>query len=241
VFTIHTYPALIPGVLIRRYKRFLADVRFRNGRTVIAFCPNSGSMLGLTEPGTPVMLSRTKNPLRKTRHTLEMLKPREVWIAVNTHLTNDLAESLIRANMLSPALSDIDSIRREVTVGASRLDFLLTQKGKPVYVEVKSVTLQVGDSAQFPDAVTERGRRHLETLMALRSQGKKTCMLYLVQRGDCTCFAPARHIDPRYAETLVRALREGVKLYAYRLSVSPEEGVLFSGAMPLCRDFSSRH
>jgi sugar fermentation stimulation protein A len=108
-------------------------------------------MLGLTEPGTPVMLSRTKNPLRKTRHTLEMLKPREVWIAVNTHLTNDLAESLIRANMLSPALSDIDSIRREVTVGASRLDFLLTQKGKPVYVEVKSVTLQVGDDPHGPE------------------------------------------------------------------------------------------
>lgn len=229
---IHRYPPLLTGRLLRRYKRFLADVALEDGGTVTAFCPNSGSMRGLVEPGAAAMVSESSNPHRKTRHTLEMLKSGGTWVAVNTLLTNRLAYELL-ANGLLP-LRGFDEIIREVTVGDSRLDFVLVKGKRKTYLEVKSVTMRVGEQAQFPDAVTSRGKKHLEALMELRKQGHGAAMLYIVQRGDCRCFAPARDIDPAYAKALDEAVKKGVKIFACGLEVEPH-GIYLKGAMPLCR------
>lgn len=231
------YPPLVKGRLLRRYQRFLADVDIGAGKTVTAFCPNSGSMSGLVEPGTRAMLSESANPERKTRYTLEMLRPRSAWVGVNTLLTNRLAEALLRGGHLHPALRGFDEIRREVKAGDSRLDFLLQKGKKKTYLEVKSVTLRVGDEARFPDAVTTRGRRHLETLMRLKKEGRGAAMLYIVQRGDCQCFAPARDIDPGYARTLKEAKKQGVRIFACGVRVTPE-GIYLKGAVPLCRGYT---
>jgi len=233
---IHRYPPLLTGRLLRRYKRFLADVALdapvESGNTAVtAFCPNSGSMRGLLEPGAGAMVSESSDPHRKTRHTLEMIKSGKTWVAVNTLLTNHLAYELLAKGLLP--LRGFDEIIREVTVGDSRLDFLLMKGKRKTYLEVKSVTLRVGEQAQFPDAVTSRGKKHLEALMELRKQGHGAAMLYVVQRGDCRCFAPARDIDPAYARALDGAVKKGVKIYACSVEVEPR-GVCLKGALPLC-------
>lgn len=229
---IHRYPPLRRGRLLRRYQRFLADVALEEGETVTAFCPNSGSMRGLIEPGAAAMVSESPNPHRKTRHTLEILRSGGTWVAVNTLLTNHLAYELLTKRLLP--LRGFDEIIREVTVGDSRLDFVLVKGKRKTYLEVKSVTLRVGEQAQFPDAVTLRGRKHLEALMELRKRGHGAAMLYIVQRGDCRCFAPAWDIDPAYARALDEAAKKGVRIYACGLSVKPNE-IYLKGAMPLCR------
>jgi sugar fermentation stimulation protein A len=231
---IHRYRGLVAGTLQRRYKRFLADVTLTDGTTVTAFCPNSGSMMGLVKPGTPVMLSVSDNPARKTRYTLELLRPASHWVAVNTLLTNSLAETIIRQGRLAGIFGPVAALKREVTVGRSRLDMLLEgPDGQKTYIEVKSVTLRIGAQARFPDAVTVRGTRHLGELVSLSEDGNRAAMLYLVQRGDCRCFSPAQEIDPVYSRAFREAQERGVAVHVVNLGVNTR-GVYYKGILPLC-------
>jgi len=214
---------LQPGSLVRRYKRFLADVQLGNNKIITVHCPNSGSMLGCSEPGSPVMLSRSDNPKRKYPHTLEMLQVGTVWVGVNTALTNRLVREALENGVIKE-FGGLDSITQEIkTSDKTRLDFLLEQQGKKIFLEVKNCSLAIDREAMFPDAVTIRGTKHLRELALLKQQGNRAAVLFCVQRGDVDCFVPASHIDPLYAETLVKVAEAGVMVLAYQADVSPTE------------------
>lgn len=215
-------PPLIKGTLIKRYKRFLADVEMETGEKVVAHVPNSGSMKGCAEPGWPVALTFNADPARKLKYTLELVKSGKFWIGVNTMRPNRLAEEAITGGTIRE-LAGFTTIRREVKYGKnSRVDLLLEDPKKgAVYVEVKNVTMPGGDgSAAFPDAVTERGLKHLEELAAVISRGTRAAMLYWVNRGDADFVRAAHEIDPAYARGLKKAVSRGVEVYAIRAEVS---------------------
>jgi sugar fermentation stimulation protein A len=213
---------LIPGILVRRYKRFLADVELADSEKLTVHCPNSGSMLGCSEPGSPVMVSRSDNPGRKYPHTLEMVQAGSTWVGVNTSLTN----KLVREALEKKAVKDfgrLDLITQEVKTSANtRLDFLLEREGTRIYMEVKNCSLVENRAAMFPDAVTARGTKHMHELVSLKQQGHKAAVFFCVQRGDADYFMPAHHIDPVYAETLTNAASEGVMVLAYQADVTPK-------------------
>jgi len=214
---------LHPGILIRRYKRFLADVKLPDGSLLTVHCPNSGSMLGCSEPGSPVMLSRSDNPSRKYPHTLEMVRSGNTWIGVNTSLTNKLVREALE-NGVVEEFGRLDAISQEVkTSDNTRLDFLLERKGRRIFMEAKNCSLAEKRAAMFPDAVTVRGTKHLRELGALKRQGHGAAIFFCVQRHDADLFIPARLIDTVYAETLVKVAKEGVLVIAYQAEVSPEE------------------
>ncbi len=218
----HFKQELQPGKLVRRYKRFLADIQL-DDNIITVHCPNSGSMLGCSAPGSPVMLSRSENPNRKYPQTLEMVKNGTVWIGVNTALTNSLVREALENDVINE-FGPLDSITPEIKTSVStRLDFLLQHQGKKIFLEVKNCSLAENRVAQFPDAVTARGTKHLRELAALKQQGHGAAVLFCVQRGDADCFSPAAHIDPLYAETLAKVAAEGVMVLAYQADVSPEK------------------
>lgn len=220
--TIHRYGELIQGVLIKRYKRFLADVTLADGTAVTAFTPNSGSMTGCSDPGSPVMLSRQSKPGRKTDYTLEMVQAGGVWVGVNTLLANRLAASVVDAGLLKDtSLAGLTVEKREYRYGDSRLDLLLSGGRQRCLVEVKNVTLRKGEAALFPDAVTSRGLKHLRALTRALDEGYLAAMIYMVQRSDCSTFGPAAAIDPAYAQELARAMQAGVAVVPVRLHVRP--------------------
>ncbi|MDU9047372.1 MAG: DNA/RNA nuclease SfsA [Candidatus Electrothrix sp. Rat3] len=223
------------GTLLRRYKRFLADVALADGTELTVHCPNSGAMRGCSAPGSPVVISKSDNPQRKYAWTLEMVQENGVWIGVNTGMTNKLVHEAL-VNRVIAEFGPITSIQPEVKVSdKSRLDFLLQTEEGPVYVEVKNCSLVEEGKAMFPDAVTARGTKHLHELVRLldRDKGIRAAVLFCVQRADGQCFAPARHIDPVYAETLVEVQKQGVQVLAYRAEVNPEE-VRIVSAMEIC-------
>jgi sugar fermentation stimulation protein A len=228
------YPELRSAVLIKRYKRFLADVRFADGSEATVFCPNSGSMMGLKDEGIPVLLSPASNSDRKTKWTLEAVKPSRIWVGVNTHLTNHLARSIIDMGLIDRTpLKGFRVKRAEVTVGNSRLDFLLTHKDRELYAEVKSVTLKLDGKAKFPDAVTTRGAKHMKELSSIVNSGGRAAVLFLVQRADCKCFTPAIEIDPDYASSLKEAIDAGVEVIVCGLRVR-RDGVYFEELLTFC-------
>ncbi|MFP7754008.1 DNA/RNA nuclease SfsA [Thermodesulfobacteriota bacterium B35] len=219
------------GTLIRRYKRFLADIRLDDGSSLTVHCPNSGSMRGCSEPGSPVIISRSDNPRRKYAWTLEMVRNNNVWIGVNTARTNNLVHEALEKGIIDD-FGPIDTIAREVRVSEhSRLDFLVTVRDRPIYMEVKNCSLAAGGVALFPDAVTSRGTRHLEELARLRDDGFGAAVLFCVQRGDAERFMPARSIDPLYADTLFRVRDRGVAVLAYRAEVQPDH-ILLTTPLP---------
>ena len=225
---------LQPGVLIRRYKRFLADIQLENKTTVTVHCPNSGSMLGCSDPGSPVLLSRSDNPRRKYPHTLEMVQAGTVWVGVNTGLTNRLVREALEHGIINE-FGRLDAITQEIkTSDNTRLDFLLEQQGKKIFLEVKNCSLADKRVAMFPDAVTARGTKHLLELAALKQQGHLAAVLFCVQRGDADCFMPAAHIDPLYAENLAKVAAGGVMVLAYQADVSPGE-IRIAGKLPVKR------
>lgn len=219
-------PPLFSGELILRYKRFLADVRLPDGQMITAHCPNPGAMTGCAEPGWQVALSLSPNPKRKLPYTLEMVENGETWIGVNTQRANQLvAEALAQERI--PELAAYQQIRAEVSYGEkSRIDFLLSGSQGQAYVEVKSVTLRLGQALAFPDSVTTRGRRHLEELMAIRQSGLRAVMLFVVQRQDGNFFRPAHEIDPDYASALAEAAEQGLEILVYRAELNPQEWTL---------------
>jgi len=212
---------LVPGRLVRRYQRFFADVRLTDGRLVTAHCPNSGSMLGCKEPGSPVYLSPQTGRGRKLAWTWEMVRVGRTWVGINTFWPNRLVVEAIEDGTLGE-LQGYAGIRREVRVSPrSRLDLLLEGGNGRCWVEVKNVTLRVGDLAAFPDAVTERGTRHLRELIRLARAGQGAALVFVVQRGDCAAFRPADEVDPEYGRWLRRALDTGVEVLPYRARVTP--------------------
>ncbi|MEW6114195.1 MAG: DNA/RNA nuclease SfsA [Thermodesulfobacteriota bacterium] len=210
------WPQLIAGTLVQRYKRFLADVKLRNGHLVTAHCPNSGSMKTCSEPGRTVYLSRSDNPLRRLRYTWEMIAMPGSLVGTNTNVPNRLVREAIVQQAI-PALAGYESVRAEVPYGLnSRIDLLLTAKtGDRCYVEVKNCTLVQDRVAYFPDAVTARGLKHLVELQDMVRQGHRAAIFFLIQRMDADTFRPADHVDPAYGRELRRAVRNGVTVFAY--------------------------
>lgn len=215
------------GRLIQRYKRFLADVELDSGETVTATCPNTGSMLGLTAPGSVVWLSESDSPTRKYRHTWEMIETDlgkgPALVGINTTHPNRLVHEAILENRL-PELTGYATVRREVRYGASsRIDLLLEDPTRGLcFVEIKNVHLmrKLG-VAEFPDSVTQRGAKHLAELSEMVAQGHRAVMVFLVQRGDAARMKLARDIDPAYGAAYDRALKAGVEMIAYRCALSP--------------------
>lgn len=229
----HEFPRpLVPGRLVRRYKRFLADVRLEDGEVVTAHCPNSGSMLGCLADDAPVYLSPHDDPRRRTAYTWEMIQIGGGWVGINTLVPNRLVARAARLG-LPPLFTGVREVRPEVKVSDhSRLDLLVQRQDGPLYLEVKNVTLVQQGQARFPDARTTRGARHLEELMRLAAQGAGAAMVYLVQRGDAGSFAPADDIDPHYAELYHQARRSGVEILVWQATVSPQ-GIHLSRRLPL--------
>lgn len=220
---------LVRGRLIKRYKRFLADVELENGETVTAHCANPGSMMGVAPPGAPVWLADHQGSKRKLRYSWELVDIDGALVAISTQNPNRIAEEAVRAGAI-PELAGYAEIRREVKYGASsRVDLLLESgwRGAPCYVEVKNVhlTRETG-LAEFPDSVTARGAKHLEELTAMVRAGARAVMLFIVQRADCRRFAPAADLDPAYAAGFARALDAGVEALCYDCEVTTAEVVL---------------
>lgn len=234
---IHEFAPLYAGILIKRYKRFLVDVKLDDGHEVTAFTPNSGSMKTCSEPGSPVMLAHEPKPGRKTEFTLEMVRSGNTWVGVNTILANTLGATIIEAGLAGQnELEGFKVVKREVALEDSRLDLLASNESQTCYVEVKNVTYRDNGIALFPDAVTARGKRHLETLTRRSQTGELACNLFIVQRSDCRTFAAASDIDPAYAEALHRAATAGVLIVPCLLHVEPE-AVFFSRILPLARSW----
>ena len=214
------------GTLIKRYKRFLADIKLENGEILTVHCPNSGSMRGCSEPGSPVILSRSDNPKRKYAWTLEMVRVEGVWVGVNTARTNKIVHEALENGVIDE-WGRILAIRPEVRVSdKSRLDFQIETETGRIYLEVKNCSLAEDNIALFPDAVTSRGTRHLLELAALAGQGYRSAVLFCVQRADIRAFAPAIDIDLVYSRTLAEVQQQGVRILAYQADVQPKEIVL---------------
>ncbi len=226
-------PDMARGKLLSRYKRFLADIRLDTGELVTAACPNTGAMLGLTDPGTIVWLSRSASPKRKYPHTWEMLElhchgRRPAVVGINTGRPNTIVAEAVAGGLISE-LRGYHTVRREVRYGKnSRIDLLLEGHDRPpCYVEIKNVHLLRNDGlAEFPDSPTERGVKHLAELTDMVRVGHRAVMLFLVQRDDARRFSLAADLDPRYAASFARAASAGVEALAYGCRLSSEEIVL---------------
>ena len=218
---------LIKGKLIKRYKRFLADIELENGEVIIAHCANPGSMLYLKEPGAEVWVSPAQNPNRKLKYTWELIRTNDTLIGLNTGLPNKIVEEAVQKGLIAE-LTGYDSLKREVKYGRnSRIDILLQRPNLPnCYLEVKSVTLKRPGKgtrlAEFPDSVTARGTKHLQQLSDQVANGDRGVMLYLVQREDCNQLSIAGDIDPNYSEAFSAAWKAGVEMLCYGCSISPE-------------------
>ncbi|MEC4814548.1 MAG: DNA/RNA nuclease SfsA [Scytonema sp. PMC 1069.18] len=251
---LYRYPPLYPGILLKRYKRFFADVELASGEIVTAHCPNTGPMTGVSTPGSAVQLSHSDNPNRKLSYTLELIQVHDnepTWVGVNTGLPNKIVK-LALEKYLFPELGEYDHVLPEITYGQdkrSRVDFFLfrylegsviskdgfkknrdllfTENLSRIYLEVKNTTWAHDTLALFPDTETTRGQKHLRELMALLPQNRAV-MLYFINRGDCTEFAPGDSTDPVYGELLRAAIALGLEVLPCRFEVSPE-GVRYLG------------
>lgn len=213
--------SLTKGRLIKRYKRFLADVELADGQVVTVHCANSGSMLGLKEPGYTVYLSPNTNPKAKLDWRWEVVDTGEALVGINTSHPNRIVEAAVEAGEI-PELKGYQSLKREVKYGVnSRIDLLLSDPNE-CYVEIKNVTLKENGKALFPDSVTARGTKHLHELMDMVKEGHRAVMFYLVQRGDCSVFEPAEEIDQTYASALREAHSNGVEILCYQCHVAPD-------------------
>jgi len=206
-------PPLIKGKLIKRYKRFLADIELENKAVVTAHCPNSGSMKGCARPGAEAWISQSTNPKRKLKYTWELTRIDGTVIGINTLVPNRLVRASVE-NGLVPELSGYSRVRSEVkTSEHTRLDLMLEHNnGERCFVEIKNCTLVENGVAMFPDAVTKRGQKHIQELVALAAGGHRAVLFFLVQRTDARAFTPAAGIDPEYAEKLMQARLKGVEI-----------------------------
>lgn len=214
---------LIAATLLKRYQRFLADVKLADGTLATAHCPNSGSMRSCNAPGSDIQLSYHSDPRRKYAYTWEMINVNGIWVGINTLVPNRLiAESIRQQEIIE--LRGYPEIRHEPIIGpGTRLDLQLQNPSASCFVEIKNVTLVENGVALFPDAVTRRGQKHLLTLMEMHRLGYRSVILFLIQRQDAQCFAPADEIDPEYGRLLRWAANAGVEILPYRAVVTPQE------------------
>ncbi|MBW2407469.1 MAG: DNA/RNA nuclease SfsA [Deltaproteobacteria bacterium] len=214
------WPDLIPGILIKRYKRFLTDVKLDDGEIVTAHCPNTGSMKGCCESGRPVYLSFHDNPKRKLKYTWELIEMPTSLVGVNTLVPNRLVFESVKAGVV-PELSGYETVKPEVKINTqSRIDLALTAVDRRhCYVEIKNCTLVDNRVAEFPDAVTTRGLKHITELQAMVDSGCRCVMFYFIQRMDAAVFKPADHIDPEYGKGLRRAVKRGLEILAYDVAI----------------------
>ena len=215
--------SLIKGKLVKRYKRFFADIKL-NQETIIAHCPNTGSMMGLLDEGNEVFVSKNDDPKRKLKYTLEIIKVKKSLVGVNTHFANKIAFHGLSNNLVKE-VKNTNNIKPEVFFDKeTRFDFLVEKDNQKTFVEVKNVTLSRKDKlAEFPDAVTSRGSKHLKTLIEATKKGYKTYLLFLVQIQGVTDFKIAKDIDKEYYENYKLAKKAGVKFLAYRCKISSKE------------------
>ena len=206
---------LISGVFIKRYKRFFVDVQINN-KVITAHCPNTGSMKGLLKEGNKVWLSKSNNPYRKLKYTLQIIEDDNSKVGVNTHLTNKIILNALRNNHIKQFNKNI-TIKPEVKFGENtRFDFLITYKNYKAFIEVKNVTLtREPKIAEFPDAITSRGAKHIEELIKASKKGYEIYIAFIVQREDCNQFAIASDIDPKYSELLSKAVKKKLNILCY--------------------------
>ena len=228
---------LVPARLVRRYNRFLADATLEStGETVVAHCPNPGSMMGLSDPGLRIWLEPNADPKKKLRYGWRLVEFGDGhWSGIDTAVPNRAAREALCARAL-PAFAAYGTVRPEVPYGQnSRVDFLLTEPGLPdAYVEIKNVHLRRdGDWAEFPDSVTARGAKHLGDLAAAVAQGHRAAMLYVVQRTDCARFRLAADLDPTYAERFAEARAAGVEAFCHPCAIDVTGVSLLPGPLPI--------
>ena len=206
---------LIAGEFIKRYKRFFVDVKIGNEK-VVAHCPNTGSMMGLTKKGNNVWLSKSNNPKRKLKYTLQIIEDQKTKVGINTHLTNRIVFDALSKRKIKN-FKNLDKIQQEVKFGKNtRFDFLITEKDKRTFIEVKNVTLsRQNDIAEFPDAITSRGLKHIQELLKARKKGFEIYLFFVIQRNDCSKFELAKDIDPEYCELLLKAVKKNLKILCY--------------------------
>jgi len=214
---------LLQGTLIKRYKRFFVDISYQN-ETITAHCPNTGSMMGLLNKGNNVWFSETNNPKRKLKYTLEIVNIDKKLIGINTHLTNKIVLEALNQKRIKN-LVKFDNIKTEAKFSdKTRFDFLISNNKEKCFLEVKNVTLlRQNNIAEFPDAITSRGTKHLKELIKAKRKGYESYMLYLIQRDDCKFFKIANDIDEEYKNTFDEALNNGVKMLCYDCKLNNEE------------------
>jgi len=217
---------LLQGTLVKRYKRFFVDIKYKN-KTITAHCPNSGSMMGLLNKGNNVWFSESDNPKRKLKYTLQIVVVNNIPVGINTHLSNKIVfESLINKKIKN--LIRFTNIKSEAKFSDNtRFDFLISNNKEKCFLEVKNVTLLRQDNiAEFPDAITSRGTKHLKELIKAKRKGYESYMLYLIQRDDCNFFKIANDIDEEYKNTFDEALNNGVKMLCYDCKLNNEEIII---------------
>jgi sugar fermentation stimulation protein A len=233
---IYQYPPLYPGRLLKRYKRFFADIELNTGEVITAHCPNTGPMTSISTPGSPVQVSRSDNLKRKLPYTWEMIEVYDnqpTWVGVNTGLPNRVVKLALEAQLF-PELGNYQQVGCEVCYGTenSRVDFVLTGlEVPPAYIEVKSTTWADKALVMFPDTVTTRGQKHIRELQAL-IPAAQVYMLYFINRGDCTKFAPGDRADPLYGKMLREAMATGLKILPCRFEITPQ-GIHYLGLAEL--------
>ena len=213
---------LISGIFIKRYKRFFVDVQIEN-KLVTAHCPNTGSMLGLLNEGNKVWLTKSDNPNRKLKYTLQIIEDNKSKVGVNTHLTNKIVLNALENNLIKEFNKDI-KIKPEVRFGEStRFDFLISKKNYKAFIEVKNVTLKRKPKiAEFPDAITSRGAKHIHELIKASKKGYKIYIAFIIQREDCDQLSIANDIDPEYSQILSMAIKNKLKVLCYDCKFSPK-------------------
>ena len=206
---------LIAGEFIKRYKRFFVDVKIDN-EEVVAHCPNTGSMMGLMKKGNNVWLSKSNNPKRKLKYTLQIIEDQKTKVGINTHLTNRIVFDALSKRKIKN-FKNLDKIQQEVKFGKNtRFDFLITEKDKKTFIEVKNVTLSRQNAiAEFPDAITSRGLKHIQELLKAKKKGFEIYLFFVIQRNDCSKFKLAKDIDPEYWELLLKAVKKNLKILCY--------------------------
>lgn len=213
---------LIEGVLRQRYKRFFTDIELADGSVVVAHTPNTGSMKQCAIAGHRVLISKSDDPKRKLKYTLELIRVGDFWVDTHTQRSNRLVEEALRNDWIEGLRGY--QVTPEFKIGGSRIDFLLQKDDEKALVEVKNVTLIKNSStACFPDAVTTRGQKHLRELLIARQEGYRAVIFFLVQRGEATEFSPADEIDPEYGRLLREVVAGGVEALAYRTVATPDE------------------
>ena len=214
---------LLQGFLIKRYKRFFVDIKYKN-KIITAHCPNSGSMMGLLDKGNKIWFSKSDNPKRKLKYTLEIVELEKKMVGINTKLTNKIVLEALNQKKIKKLIK-FNNIRAEVKFSdKTRFDFLITNNVRKCFLEVKNVTLvREKKIAEFPDAITSRGTKHLRELITAKKKGFESYMLYLIQREDCGSFKIAKDIDEEYKSTFNEALKNGVKMLCYDCKLNNEE------------------